>query len=89
MWSVIQFLNAKYVCPLEIQRQIVEVYGEGAVNEGNVRKCCCSKKAGLRCMMIEVGARTVEVENFQASSVQSQLFVSLSEEVIGWPELEK
>jgi len=44
---VIQFLNAKYVCPLEIQRQIVEVYGEeGAVNEGNVRKCCWLFKEG-------------------------------------------
>jgi hypothetical protein len=43
---VIQFLNAKYVCPVEIQRQIVEVYGEGAVNKGNVRKWCLLFKEG-------------------------------------------
>lgn len=35
--SVIQFLNAKNLCPVEIQREIVEVYGKGAVIEGNVR----------------------------------------------------
>jgi len=39
--------------------------------------------------MNEVGVQTVQVENFQASSVQSQLFVSLLEEFIGWPESEK
>ena len=35
-----QFLNAKNVFLLEIHRQIVEVHGEGALNEGNLRKCC-------------------------------------------------
>jgi hypothetical protein len=43
---VIQFLNAKNVCPVEIQRQMVEVYGEGAVNEGNVKKWCWLLKEG-------------------------------------------
>jgi transposase len=38
--SVIRFLNAKNVRPAEIHRQIVEVYGEGVMNEGNVRKWC-------------------------------------------------
>jgi hypothetical protein len=34
--SVIRFLNAKNSSPAEIYRQIVEVYGEGVMNEGNV-----------------------------------------------------
>jgi hypothetical protein len=38
--SVTRFLNAKNVCPAEIHRQIVEVHGEGVMNEGNVRKLC-------------------------------------------------
>jgi hypothetical protein len=38
--SVIRFLNAKNSSPAEIYRQIVEVYGEGVMNEGNVRKSC-------------------------------------------------
>jgi hypothetical protein len=37
---VIRFLNAKNVQLVEIHRQIVEVYGEGIMNEGNVRKWC-------------------------------------------------
>jgi hypothetical protein len=37
--SVIRFLNAKNSSPAEIYRQIIEVYGEGVMNEGNVRKC--------------------------------------------------
>jgi hypothetical protein len=40
VWSVIRFLNAKNFRPVEIHRQIVEVCGEGAMNEGNVRKWC-------------------------------------------------
>jgi hypothetical protein len=38
--SVITSSNDKNVCPAEIHRQIVEVYDEGAINEGNVRKWC-------------------------------------------------
>ena len=40
LWSAFddQFLNAKNDRPAEIHSQIVEVYGEGAANEGNVRK---------------------------------------------------
>jgi hypothetical protein len=37
---VIRFLNAKNVCLTEIHRQIVEVYGEGTMNEGSMRKWC-------------------------------------------------
>jgi hypothetical protein len=35
---MIQFLDAKNVCPAEIHRQVVEVCGEGAGNEENIRK---------------------------------------------------
>jgi len=40
LWNAFddQFLNAKNVRPAGIDRQIVKVYGEGAANEGNVRK---------------------------------------------------
>jgi hypothetical protein len=38
--SVIRFLNAKKVRPAEIHRQLVKVYGEGVMNDGNVRKWC-------------------------------------------------
>jgi hypothetical protein len=34
--SVIGFLKPKYIRLAKIHRQIVEVYGEGAMNEGNV-----------------------------------------------------
>lgn len=30
--SMIQFLDAKNVCPVEVHRQVVEVYDEGAGN---------------------------------------------------------
>jgi len=40
MQSVMWFLNAKNVFLLEIHRHIVEVHGEGTLNEGNLRKCC-------------------------------------------------
>jgi hypothetical protein len=33
-------LNAKNFNPVEIQRQIVEGYGEGSMNKGNVKKWC-------------------------------------------------
>jgi hypothetical protein len=36
--SVIHFLNAKNVKPADIHRQICEVYGENAMNDGMVRK---------------------------------------------------
>jgi hypothetical protein len=38
--SVIRFLNAKNIRPAEIHHQLVEVYGEYAMNEGNVCKWC-------------------------------------------------
>jgi hypothetical protein len=40
MRSVIRFLNAKQFLQTEIHRKFVEVYGDRAVNEGNVRKWC-------------------------------------------------
>ena len=51
-------------------RQIVEVYGEGALSEGNV------KKAGLMGVTKdEVGASTVQMGNFRASSIRSLLCI--------------
>ena len=38
--SVIRFLNAKNLHQAEIHRNFVEVYGDGALKEGNVRKWC-------------------------------------------------
>lgn len=40
MCSVITFLNAKKVCPVDIYWQFVEVYRESVRNEGNVYKWC-------------------------------------------------
>jgi hypothetical protein len=37
--SVIWFSNAKNVCPVKIDTQIVDVCGEGTMKEGNVTKC--------------------------------------------------
>jgi hypothetical protein len=36
--SVIKFLNAKNVCPAEIDQQVCEVYGENAMSDGKVRR---------------------------------------------------
>ncbi|XP_023228114.1 putative uncharacterized protein FLJ37770 [Centruroides sculpturatus] len=36
--SVIRFLNAKNVKPVEIHRQLVEIYGENVMSDGMVRK---------------------------------------------------
>jgi hypothetical protein len=33
-------LNAQNVCPSEIYHQLIAVYGEGVMNESNVRKWC-------------------------------------------------
>jgi hypothetical protein len=38
--SVIKFLNAKNVCPVEIYQQVCEVYGENAMSDGMVRRWC-------------------------------------------------
>jgi hypothetical protein len=37
---VIQFLNMRNIRPAKIHHQLVEVYGKGAINEGNVHKWC-------------------------------------------------
>jgi len=36
--SVIHFLNASYVLPIEIQHHICQVYGDNAMSDGMVRK---------------------------------------------------
>jgi hypothetical protein len=38
--SVISFLNTKHIHLAEIHHQLVEVYEEGVVNEGNMHKWC-------------------------------------------------
>jgi hypothetical protein len=38
--SVIRFLNAENVHTIEIYRQLIAVYGEGVMNESNMRKWC-------------------------------------------------
>ncbi|GLV46442.1 hypothetical protein CBL_20781 [Carabus blaptoides fortunei] len=38
--SIIRFLNAKKVSPIDIHRQLVEVYGEKCMDVKNVRKWC-------------------------------------------------
>jgi hypothetical protein len=50
--SVIRLYNAKNIRPAEIHRQLVEVYGEGVMNEGNVRKWCrLFNREGQTCTM--------------------------------------
>jgi hypothetical protein len=44
--SVTQFLNAKNIYPAEIHRQLVEEYGKGVMNGGNVHKWCCLFNGG-------------------------------------------
>jgi hypothetical protein len=44
--SVIGFFNMKNMCLAKIYHQFVEVYGEGVMNEGNVRKWCCLFNGG-------------------------------------------
>ncbi|XP_023214449.1 putative uncharacterized protein FLJ37770 [Centruroides sculpturatus] len=36
--SVIRFLNAKNVMPVEIHHQLVEIYGENVMSDGMIRK---------------------------------------------------
>jgi hypothetical protein len=38
--AVIRVLNAQNVRPIEIYHQLIAVYGEGVMNEPNVRKWC-------------------------------------------------
>jgi hypothetical protein len=44
--SVIRFLNTRNIRPAEIHRHLVEVYGEGVMNKGNMRKLCRSFNRG-------------------------------------------
>ena len=38
IWSVIRFLNARNVLPIEIHYQICQVYGDNVMSDGKVRK---------------------------------------------------
>jgi len=70
---VIRVLTEKIIHPAEFNRQIVEVYGEGATNEGDMRKSCrlfkesrtMSGAAACRRQYTLI-TRTVQEENFQA-----------------------
>ena len=44
--AVIRFLNAKGVKPIEIHRQLMEVYGESCMDVKNIRKWCREFTAG-------------------------------------------
>lgn len=44
MRSVIQFLLAKNLKPIDIYRQLCEVYGDNTINESSVKKWCVQFK---------------------------------------------
>jgi hypothetical protein len=44
--SVIRFLWAKHVSPVEIHRQLIEVYGDGVMSVQHVREWCREFKNG-------------------------------------------
>lgn len=46
MRPAVWFLSTKNVRSVKMHSQIVEVYGEGALNEGNLRKWCLLFKEG-------------------------------------------
>jgi hypothetical protein len=50
---VICFFNTKNICPVETHCQLVEMYGEGVMNDGNVRNWCviCLMEEGQICTM--------------------------------------
>jgi histone-lysine N-methyltransferase SETMAR len=43
---VFRFLSTKNIRPTKIRCQLVEVYGEGVMNKGNVCKWCCLFNGG-------------------------------------------
>ena len=53
---MIRFLNGKVCLLAEIKREIVEVYDEGAMNEGDVRKWCRLFKVGRNNVHDEEGS---------------------------------
>jgi len=65
-WSVIRILNYKSFHPGEICKQIVDIYGEGAVYKGNVRKLCWLFKEGMTthdCTLLHVHAHYLNRSN--------------------------
>jgi hypothetical protein len=71
--SVIRVLTEKNNHLAEIHRQIVEVYGEGATNEGDLRKLCrlfkecrTMRGAAARSRQYTLIIRTVQEEHFRA-----------------------
>jgi hypothetical protein len=94
---VIWFLKAKNFRPAGIHRQITEVYGESAMNEGNVRKWCRLFK-GSR-MKVHGGERSGRAtsSNGKYSNILYTvrpwtrwfLLVSQIQEIFGRPESEE
>ena len=70
------FLNTKNVCPVKTDGKIVEVYGEGIMNEENVRKSCQLFKEGRNVCFHLYTHITLTVGNFQTSSIQSQQLIT-------------
>jgi hypothetical protein len=81
--SVIRVLTKKNIHPTKIHRQVVEVYGEGATNEGGVRKWFrlfkerrTMRGAAARRRRYTLVTRTVQEENFRASPPYSSYLAS-------------
>ncbi|XP_023213404.1 putative uncharacterized protein FLJ37770 [Centruroides sculpturatus] len=73
--SVIQFLNAKNVKPVEIHRQLVESYGENVMSDGMVRKWVRQFNAG--CTDVHDEARSG-----QPSVVNDSLVAKVNEKIL-------
>jgi len=99
-WSVIRILNYKSFHPGEICKQIVDIYGEGAVYKGNVRKLCWLFKEGMTthdCTLLHVHAHYLNRSNGKFWSIfhtvptlmKWRSLVSPPQETFRQPESEK
>ena len=106
LWRAVgdKSFNGKNIHPAEIHRQIVEVYCEGATNEGAMRKWCrlfkecrTMRGAAARRRQYTLVTRTVQEENFRAPPSPIQFlpcFTWLSlvpppQEIFGRPDSEE
>ena len=81
----IRFLNAENFRPAEIYKQVVEAYGECALNEGNMRKWCRLFKEGRNNMQWRRTKQVLEqlkwdifeyrINNFDLAPSEYHLFV--------------
>ena len=82
---MIRFLKAENFRPTGIYKQIVEAYGEGALNEGDVRKWCRLFKEGRNNVQWRRTKRELEqlkwdiveyrIHNFDLAPSEYHLFV--------------